>query len=193
MLKSIHSLFNDPALRKFLVRLRVPIFILIGLGLIPLMDPRLMAAGFAVSMIGELIQLWCFATLDKNQRLCCRGPYSVVRNPMYLGRFLIIFGPLLALGLWWLLAVFAVGYWFYMLNRVRREEKLLRGVLGAEYLSYCAAVRRFIPGKRFRNEPLWMWDWGLFRRNHGPKNLAALIVFWLIAFGWHVVVSERSP
>jgi protein-S-isoprenylcysteine O-methyltransferase Ste14 len=189
MLEPIHRLFNHPGLRKFLVKLRVPIFILAGLGVIAFMDPRYMAAGFAASMAGELIQLWCFATLDKNQRLCCRGPYAVVRNPMYLGRFLITFGPLLALGIWWLLALFVVVYWFYMLNRVKREEELLRGVLGAEYLAYCTAVRRFLPGKRFRNEPLWVWDWDLFRRNHGPKNLVALLAFWLAAFSWHTIFS----
>lgn len=185
MLEAVHSLFNHPGLRKFLVRVRVPIFVAAGLAIIPLMRPGLMPAGFAVSMLGELIQLWCFATLDKNQRLCCRGPYAVVRNPMYLGRFFIVLGPLLALGVWWLLAAFAVIYYLYMVNRVKREEALLRGVLGAEYEAYCAAVGRFVPGVRFRNEPLWTWDWALFRRNHGPKNLAALLGFWVIALGWH--------
>jgi protein-S-isoprenylcysteine O-methyltransferase Ste14 len=185
MIESVHALFNHPGLRTVLVRSRVPIFILAAAAAIAWMDPRYMAAGFAVSLFGELIQLWCFATLDKNQRLCCRGPYSVVRNPMYLGRFFIILGPLLALGIWWLLPAFAVIYYLYMLNRVKREEELLRGVLGSDYAQYCAEVRRFLPGKRFRGEPLWTWSWELFRRNHGPKNAAALLFFWALAFAWH--------
>ena len=185
MLQSVHALFNHAGLRTFLVRLRVPIFIAIAILAIGWMQPRLMPLGFAISLLGELIQLWCFATLDKNQRLCCRGPYAVVRNPMYLGRFLIILGPLVALGFGWLLLIYAVVYYLYMVNRVRREEALLAGVLGEDYRAYLAEVGRFVPGRRFRGEPLWVWNWELFRRNHGPKNAAALLLFWAIAFAWH--------
>jgi len=52
--------------------------------------PRWLWPGFFVSMAGELIQLWCFASLDKNRDLACNGPYALTRNPMYLGRFLIV-------------------------------------------------------------------------------------------------------
>lgn len=187
MLESVHGLFNHPGLRAVLVRLRVPIFIAAAIVAIGLMKPHLMPAGFAISLLGELIQLWCFATLDKNQRLCCRGPYAIVRNPMYLGRFLIILGPLFAFGFGWLLILYAVVYYLYMVNRVKREEALLSGMLGEDYRSYLTEVGRFVPGRPFRGEPVWIWDWELFRRNHGPKNFAALLLFWVIAFTWHAM------
>jgi len=41
--------------------------------------------------------------------------------------------------------VYTVIYYFYMVNRVKREEAHLRAVLGAPYAEYCAAVRRFLP------------------------------------------------
>jgi protein-S-isoprenylcysteine O-methyltransferase Ste14 len=185
MLESVHALFNHAGLRNFLVRLRVPIFVALAIAAIAWMQPRLMPSGFAISLLGELIQLWCFATLDKNQRLCSRGPYAVVRNPMYLGRFLIILGPLVAFGIGWLLAVYAIVYYLYMVNRVKREEALLGAVLGEDYRAYLTEVNRFVPGRRFRSEPVWVWDWELFRRNHGPKNFAALLLFWATAFAWH--------
>ena len=54
------------------------------------MKPQWWLAAFLVSMFGELIQLWAFASLIKNKELAVRGPYVVTRNPMYLGRFFVI-------------------------------------------------------------------------------------------------------
>ena len=56
-------------------------------------------------MFGEAIQLWCFASLDKGRTLAFNGPYALVRNPMYLGRYFILLGGLMLLGNAWLLLV----------------------------------------------------------------------------------------
>ena len=90
-------------------------------------------AGFIVSMFGLFIQIWCFASLDKNTTLTIRGPYTMVRNPMYLGRFFIPLGFLMLLGQWWLLLAYAVIYWMYMDARVQREEAHLKPIFGAPY------------------------------------------------------------
>jgi protein-S-isoprenylcysteine O-methyltransferase Ste14 len=187
VISSVNELFNHPGLRAFLVRLRLPIAIVTALFILYWADPRFLWPGLLVSMIGELIQLWCFASLNKNANLACRGPYAVVRNPMYLGRFFIIFGFLMLLGLPWLLVAFAVGYWFYMANRVRREEKRLRAVLGEPYEAYCRETRRFLPGAPYRGEPVLVWDWTLFRQNHGWTNLAGTLALWLVVIAWVVL------
>ena len=99
MFESINALFNNAALRKILVRYRI----VLGIALVALLFWQLgwraenFWLAFAVSMVGEFIQLWCFASLDKNATLAFRGPYSLVRNPMYLGRYFIILGLLLLL------------------------------------------------------------------------------------------------
>ena len=82
-------MFNHPGVRRAYVRLRVPLAILAIVLLFPFLQPIWLLAGFAVSMFGELIQLWSFASLDKNSDLAIRGPYALVRNPMYLGRSFI--------------------------------------------------------------------------------------------------------
>ena len=184
MMASVNALFNHPGLRSFLVKLRAPIAIGVAAAVIACADPRWLWAGLAVSMAGELIQLWCFATLDKNASLACRGPYAIVRNPMYLGRFFILTGALMLLGQPWLLLVFALGYWFYMVNRVAREERRLREVLGEPYAEYCAGTHRFLPGPPYRGEPVLVWDWSLFRQNHGLPNFAGTAAFWVAAIVW---------
>ena len=50
------GLFQHPGLRRFLVRMRAPIVVAVLLLLAPFVQARWLAAGFAVSMLGEAIQ-----------------------------------------------------------------------------------------------------------------------------------------
>jgi protein-S-isoprenylcysteine O-methyltransferase Ste14 len=187
MLESIHALFNNAALRKFMVRFRVVLAVAAAGGLFWHLGwrPEHFWPAFAVSMAGEFIQLWSFASLDKNASLAFRGPYSLVRNPMYLGRYFIVLGLLILLdqGRLYVITGYTLVYWFYMANRVKREEALLKGVFGQSYVDYCAQVRPFLPRLTpCSNGTLAYWEWKLFRRNHGPANLAGtLAVYALIA------------
>jgi len=184
VISSVNALFNHPGLRAFLVRLRLPIGIAVAALLVYFADPRWLWPGFLISAVGLFIQLWCFATLNKNASLACRGPYAIVRNPMYLGRSLIVFGALLLLGNPWILLVYVLGYGFYMVNRVKREEKRLRILLGEPYADYCRETNRFLPGAPYRGEPVLVWDWTLFGQNHGWVNMAGTLAFWVLAIAW---------
>lgn len=188
MFEPIHALFNNVALRKVLVRYRI----VLGIAVVALLFWQLgwraehFWPAFAVSTMGELIQLWCFAALDKNASLAFRGPYSLVRNPMYLGRYFIVLGLLLLLdqGRLTVIIGYTVIYWFYMVNRVRREEALLKEVFGQSYADYCAEVRPFLP----RLTPcskgtLAYWDKRLFRNCHGTRNLIGTLAVWVL-IGW---------
>jgi protein-S-isoprenylcysteine O-methyltransferase Ste14 len=73
------------------------------------------------------------------------GPYSVVRNPMYLGTFLIGAGIILAFFSWWVFFVFfAVFLWIY-LPQTRREEETLTLRFGKVYSAYCKKTPKFFP------------------------------------------------
>ena len=181
-MQAVHRLFNDPKLRRALLKLRVPLGLLAVAGIVWFADPRWLLPGFLVSMFGEAIQLWCFASLDKGRTLASQGPYAFTRNPMYLGRYFIVLGALMLLGRWWLLVLFTAVYYFYMVNRVRREEEFLRGALGAPYAEYLGTVNRFLPGAPPSGSSAWFWDWRLLRRNHGPANLAATLLFWVLVW-----------
>ena len=158
------GLFQHSGLRSVLVKLRLPLFIVVLLLLAPFVKREWLLAGFVVSMVGEFIQLWCFASLDKNATLTVRGPYTMVRNPMYLGRFFIPLGFLMLLGQWWLLAGYTVIYWLYMDARVQREEAHLKPIFGAPYDAYCAQVRRFVPGWPVAGTTVAYWNSGLSNR-----------------------------
>ncbi|MBS1133817.1 MAG: hypothetical protein H6R02_958 [Burkholderiaceae bacterium] len=186
MLTSIRSFFNNPGVRRTYVRLRVPLAIIAiaALVLSGALRRDWLLAGFIVSMIGEFIQLWSFASLDKNSDLAIRGPYAMVRNPMYLGRYFILLGFLILLGVWWILVVYTAVYWFYMDTRVEREEAHLRPIFGPRYDEYCARVRRFIPGAPLPGQPLAYWNWTLFRQNNAAMNLLGTLLVWAVVAGW---------
>ena len=85
------------------------------------------------------------ARVLEGHRLITRGPYNIVRNPIYTG----MFGMLLATGLvtsHWIglataIVVFAVG----TAVRVRSEEKLLREAFGEEFEAYARKVPAVVP------------------------------------------------
>ena len=178
------GLFQHSGLRSVLVKLRLPLFIVVLLLVAPFVRREWLLAGFVVSMVGEFIQIWCFASLDKNATLTIRGPYTMVRNPMYLGRFFIPLGFLMLLGQWWLLLAYAVIYWLYMDARVQREEAHLKPIFGAPYEAYCAQVRRFVPGWPLRGTPVAYWNWTLFSQNNAGRNLVATLIAWALMAAW---------
>ena len=71
----------------------------------------------------------------------------MVRNPMYLGRFVMLSGFVLLLGSGWLVG-FTIAYWAYMDARVQREEAHLRPISAPPTRDYRRNVRRFVPGWR---------------------------------------------
>ncbi|HEX6591093.1 MAG TPA: methyltransferase [Moraxellaceae bacterium] len=181
-------IFSDAKLRAFAVRFREVIGVAAAVLLVWWLGVRKedFWLAFAVAMVGEFIQLWCFASLDKNSSLAFRGPYAFVRNPMYLGRYFIVLGVLLLLDRWQIpvVVIYTLLYWFYMANRVKREEALLRQVFGQDYADYCAEVRPFLPRLTpYRNSTVAFWNWQLFRNAHGPFNLVATLIGFAVVYG----------
>jgi len=78
-------------------------------------------------------------------RLVSTGPYSLTRNPMYLGHIIFLIGLTLTLKSW-LAAMITIGtaIWFHL--RVIGDEKKLIPRLGQPYVNYLATVKRWIPG-----------------------------------------------
>ena len=182
-LSRVHDLFNNERLRKLLVSIRAPLGVVALLATVPFMKADWFWPAVAVSALGEALQLWCFASLCKTVELSANGPYAVVRNPMYMGRYFLILGGLMLLANPWLLGAFTVLYYFYMVNRVSREEKKLRKVLGQPYLDYCAKVGRFLPSFRvYDGSRLWYANATNIRENHALANGLAVVAFYALAY-----------
>jgi len=112
--------------------------------------------GIAVLAAGGTLALACIATFvtrgqgtpapfDPPRKFVAAGPYKFVRNPMYIGGCIMLFGfglyersPAIVLSAlpWLLLAHFFV---------ILYEEPHLRATFGTPYDAYCRSVRRWVP------------------------------------------------
>lgn len=108
--------------------------------------------GLFFVVVGEFIRLLSSAAIRKNGILSKDGPYSLCRNPLYLGTFIIIFGILiqitsvsrlyLTLSLWILVVAATSFIYFY---QIRSEERFLSERFGKEYEDYKTSVPCVIP------------------------------------------------
>jgi protein-S-isoprenylcysteine O-methyltransferase Ste14 len=141
----------------FLVFLPARILAAAGIAAPPHAGP-LQVVGAASTAAGGLLAAWCVLTFalvgsgtpapfDPPRRLVARGPYRLVRNPMYLGAALALAGaalffeskPLAAYAGLFLLAT----HLFVLLY----EEPALRRAFGDDYEAYCRQVGRWLPGR----------------------------------------------
>jgi protein-S-isoprenylcysteine O-methyltransferase Ste14 len=100
----------------------------------------------SLSSVRTLGKQWTYvARIIEGHKLVTEGPYSLVRNPIYLG----MFGMLLATGIlitpWWVLCPAAIIFLAGNRIRIRSEEKLLHQAFGAEFEAYTRRVPAMFP------------------------------------------------
>ena len=124
--------------------------------------------GLALIAIGELIRLAGVAAAgtvtrrrSRNvQRLVTYGIFAWVRNPLYIGNFLVWMGFVTISGVLWFLPIavllFAVEYELI----VRYEEGVLESIFGRDYLEYKNCTPRWIPRPPKNPPPDGEYHWG---------------------------------
>ena len=124
--------------------------------------PPAFCAGFAgdrlsgalLTLVGSAFALWARVSLGRDWSsaieikqdhiLAQRGPYAVVRHPIYTGILLAMLGTALAVGT--LRGLAAVGLALIaFLQRANVEEAFLTQQFGARYAEYKREVKKIIP------------------------------------------------
>jgi protein-S-isoprenylcysteine O-methyltransferase Ste14 len=101
---------------------------------------------FVTAAVRTLGKQWSLqARVLEHHELIRRGPYRIVRHPIYTGMFGMLIASSLAYGHWLGLVIASVVYYFGTVMRIRSEEKLLREQFGSEYDDYAREVPAFIP------------------------------------------------
>jgi len=77
------------------------------------------------------------------------GMYSISRNPLYLGNFIIVFGITLFIQVWWLALLAWFGFWLYYERIMFTEEEFLRSKFKDQFIKWAEKTPIVIP--RFRN------------------------------------------
>ena len=104
-----------------------------------------LAWGAALALLGLGVRGWSAGTIHKGELLTTSGPYAYVRNPLYVGSFLIGAGLALAGGSWLWLLLF-LGFFAAMYGpTVAAEAARLTERFGHRYVEYAARVPAFMP------------------------------------------------
>ena len=109
----------------------------------------LIVVGLVVRWIA-ILTLWKYFTVDvsivNEHRLVNTGLYKLVRHPAYTGSLLSFLGLGLVFSNWLSLVVIIVPITLAFVHRIRIEERALTMFFGDQYVRYCAATKRLVPG-----------------------------------------------
>ena len=118
---------------------------------------RTAAAGLIFVVFGELFRIYSVAFIGSISRtrkgnlgakLITSGPFSFMRNPLYVGNFFITLGIAIFGGNPYVVALSIVMFSFQYYHIVRYEEGLLFEAFGEEFQKFCQDVPAWIPKKK---------------------------------------------
>jgi protein-S-isoprenylcysteine O-methyltransferase Ste14 len=142
-------------LRRYRRALPIPLVLVTVVGLRPvapwgsdLLDTVSDVIGVGICTLGQWLRLWAWgsnATVGK-WGVRDRGPYALMRHPLYAGNFLIVLGLVVVFNNPWayLLLLPPFAYLYHVITDM--EEKRMRRRFGSDYHEYREKeVPRFLP------------------------------------------------
>ncbi len=142
------------------------------------LDGVLEATGLICLILCTVGRIWASVHIDgrKDRELVTDGPYSVVRNPLYVFSAIGALGFGLASENLAVLALLLLAFALYYPLVVRGEEEVLAGLFPDSFPAYAARVRRFLPRPSlFRENAIVPVDARRFRRS----LMDATVFLWL--------------
>jgi protein-S-isoprenylcysteine O-methyltransferase Ste14 len=101
--------------------------------------------GIVLCFLGASLRFWASGYLRKDSRPAVGGPYAFIRNPLYLGTYLMALGTAWATENWILLGTLTVAFAAIYHYIILDEEVKLRRIFQGAYVEYCQSVPRFFP------------------------------------------------
>jgi protein-S-isoprenylcysteine O-methyltransferase Ste14 len=158
--------------------------------------------GALICFLGSLVRFWASGFLKKNTSLTFEGPYSWVRNPLYLGTYLMALGALVSLSAYVMSLLFLISFFFIYHFVILEEEKKLTQVFGDPYLTYMQLVCRFFPLKKAlsdeqkkRINPVmesWQtFSWSTAMDNKAFESLFSFLGIFLVIFAVYFFKQGR--
>ncbi|MFV2082731.1 MAG: isoprenylcysteine carboxylmethyltransferase family protein, partial [bacterium] len=136
--------------------------------------------GLPITVAGCGVRVWASGHITKDSRLTVVGPYSLSRNPLYAGNFLLGAGFLVASGNLLLFVIFLFIFAGLYSQTIRNEEEHLQKKFPEEWSSYVRSVPRFLPmGKGIRYVQ-GRFNWDLVIKHREPNNWIVIVIVYLI-------------
>lgn len=107
--------------------------------------PTTLLAGGVLAAVGGWIRGWAAGHIRKDATLTVSGPYAHVRNPLYVGSFLVGLGVTVAGGEPIFVVLFLSFYLLVYSRTALAEARFLEEKFGDAYQAYAAQVPLFVP------------------------------------------------
>ena len=147
----------------------------------------------AVSLLGLVVRIYTVGYTPANtsgrntkdgqvaDELNTTGIYSMVRNPLYLGNFLMWLGIAMLTANIWFIVSFCFLYWIYYERIIFAEEQFLRKKFGDTYLNWTNVTPIFFPKFSQYKKPSYPFSWKKVLKKE-KNGLAALFIVFAIFY-----------
>ncbi len=120
------------------------------------------------------------------------GIYSIIRNPLYLGNYLMWVSITMLTGNIWFVLLFTLGFWIYYERIVYAEESFLRNKFGINYLEWTTRTPAFLPIHSHYTKPNIGFSWRKVVKQEKNGLFALFLAFCIFKLVGDVAEGEFS-
>ncbi|MFK8045475.1 MAG: isoprenylcysteine carboxylmethyltransferase family protein [Crocinitomicaceae bacterium] len=144
-----------------------------------------------VGLFGLFIRIWTVGYTPSNtsgrntnegqvaETINKSGLYSLTRNPLYVGNYLMWLAIAMLTGNIWFVIVFSLVFWIYYERIVYAEENFLRNKFGSAYLDWAKDVAIFIPKNLKYKKSSISFSWKKVLKNEKNGLFALFLLFFI--------------
>ncbi len=162
--------------------------------------------GALVACFGEALRLWANSYVGHRKvnatqqggrdpkigHLITAGPYAYVRNPLYVGTFIIGLGFCIAVRNIWVAVAGLLLLAFIYQGKVQEEEEVIQQEWGGEFDAYRQAVPRWFPTFRRPAQRYGAWSWRGIAASKELKTVVWVTVGFLLLYFQNVWRQEHA-
>ncbi len=125
------------------------------------------------------------------EQLNTTGLYSVTRNPIYLGNFLMVAGLAAYTKVWWFALLCVLAYWLFIERVIAVEEDFLSAKFGSRYEAWASAAPIFFPRWRLWQRPAMGFSLRAVLARESNTLLTLAGAFLLLEFGMDIAFQQQ--
>lgn len=160
--------------------------------------------GILTGITGLIVRIWTVGFTPKNtsgrntkegqvaNTLNTTGLYSLIRNPLYLGNYLMWVGIAMITGNIWFVLLFTLGFWIYYERIIYAEEFFLRKKFGYRYLDWASKTPVFLPKHLNYVKPEIKFSWKKVAKKEKNGLFALFLLFCLFGLIGDLAEGEFS-
>lgn len=146
-----------------------------------------------IGILGECVRIFVAGYAAKNtsgrntkaqqaHTLNTTGAYSLCRNPLYFGNFLMMLSPILLVGNFLFIFVFILAFWLYYERIIFAEEAFLEAKFGTIYTDWVSKTPCFVPNFKHYQKPALSFSFKTMICKEFHSIFALIVALWSVHY-----------